>query len=287
LLLITPWLLGLVVFKLAPILGSLVLSFTNFFLLTPQETQFVGLYNYRSIFNDTAIGPVLLQTLLLTLKIIPLQVSLPILVAAMLNHRALRARNLLRALFFVPSILPSVAASYMWRGFVDPDSGWLNRLLLGPLGLTSLNHLSGRGASQTLFIITAIWAIGPSILINLGAMQGIPSELYEAAKVDGAGRLRRFFHITLPLITPAIFFTLILNLTAVFGGAILLDRGHTFNSNASSFDGYIYYILFRTFDLGYASSLAWFFFALTLVLVLVLFASTRHWVFFPEQETNA
>jgi multiple sugar transport system permease protein len=286
LLLVAPWLIGLIVFKLAPIAGSLVLSFTNFFLLTPKETQFVGLQNYQAILGDASIGPVLSQTLILTLKIIPVQVTAPILLAAMLNHRALRAKNLLRALFFVPSIIPSVAASYMWRGFVDPDSGWLNRLLLGPLGLVSLNHLTGRGASQTLFIISAIWAIGPSVLINLGAMQGISPELYEAAKVDGAGRLRRFFNITLPLITPAIFFTLILNLTAVFGGAILLDRGHTFSTIASSFDGYIYYVLFRTFHLGYAASLAWFFFFLTVILVLILFGTAKHWVFFPEQETG-
>ena len=286
LLLISPWLAGLILLKLAPIIGSLVLSFTNFYLLTPEEVSFIGWRNYELVANNTALGPVMRQTLMLTLKLIPVQVTIPILLAAILNHKALRGKNLLRGLFFIPSIIPPPAATYMWQGFANPRTGWLNRLLLSPLGMESLNRLSGRGeeAAQTLFIITSIWVIGPSLLINLGAMQGISSEIYEAAKVDGAGRLRRFFSITLPLISPAIFFTLILNLTAVFGGALLLDRGYTFNTNVSTYDGYIYYILFRTFRLGYASSLAWVFFLITLVVVLLLFYTSKFWVFFPEQE---
>ena len=102
--------------------------------------------------------------------------------------------------------------------------------------------------------------------------------------VDGANRLRRFFSITLPMVTPAIFFTLILNLTAIFGGAILLDRGNTFNSSLSSVDTYLYYILFGTFRLGSAASLAWIFFIFMLALVLFLFATSKRWVYFPDRE---
>ena len=129
-----------------------------------------------------------------------------------------------------------------------------------------------------------LWSIGPGFMIIMGAIQGIPSEVFEAALVDGANRLQRFFSITLPMATPAIFFTLILNLTAVFGGAILLDRGYSFNSNLSSVDNYLYFILFNTFRLGAAASLAWIFFIFLLVLVLVLFATSKRWVYFPDQE---
>jgi multiple sugar transport system permease protein len=115
-------------------------------------------------------------------------------------------------------------------------------------------------------------------------MQGIPTDIFEAALVDGANRLRRFFFITLPMVTPAIFFTLILNLTAVFGGAVLLDRGYSFNSNLSSVDNYLYFILFNAFRLGAAASLAWIFFIFLLVVVLVLFATSRRWVYFPDRE---
>jgi ABC-type sugar transport system permease subunit len=121
-------------------------------------------------------------------------------------------------------------------------------------------------------------------MIIMGSRQGIPTKIFEIALVDGASRLRRFFSLTLPMITPAIFFTLILNLTDVFGVAILLDRGSSFNSNLSSVDNYLYFILFNTFRLGSAASLAWIFFIFLLVLVLVLFAPSKRWVYFPDQE---
>ena len=172
----------------------------------------------------------------------------------------------------------------MFEGFFDPRSGWLNRLILGPLGLEGLVRLSWRDEGQTLFIITSLWMIGPSLLIMMGAMQGIANEIYEAARVDGASRLRSFFAITLPLVSPAIFFSLILNLTAVFGGSILLDRGYTFDSSQSSYDGYVYFYLFRLFRLGAASSLAWIFFGLVMSVVALLFVTSKYWVFYPDRE---
>jgi ABC-type sugar transport system permease subunit len=284
LLYISPWLVGLIVFKLVPIIASLVLSTTNFFLLTPKEVQFVGLRNYVNVFTDTNAPLVLWRTIQLALWIVPVQTIAAILLAAILSNPKLRLKNTLRALYFIPSIIPAVAATFMWQGFVNSKTGWLNRLFLDPLGLASLNHLSSRGASQTLFIITSLWMIGPGFLIIMGAMQAIPTEILEAAWVDGASRVRRFFSIILPLVSPAIFFTLIINLTAVFGGAILLDRGHTFNSNLSSYDGYVYFVLFRLFKLGYASSLAWVFFVFIMLLVVVFFFTSNRWVYFPDSK---
>jgi multiple sugar transport system permease protein len=172
----------------------------------------------------------------------------------------------------------------MWQGFTNARSGWLNALFLNPLGLSKYIHFTNRGDTPSLLILATLWSIGPGFMIIMGAMQGIPLEIFEVALVDGANRLRRFFSITLPLVTPAIFFTLILNLTAVFGGAILLDRGYSFNSNLSSVDNYLYFILFNTFRLGSAASLAWIFFIFLLLLVLVLFTTSRRWVFFPDRD---
>jgi len=284
LLFISPWLLGLVIFKLAPIGISLVLSLTNFFLLEPKQVQFTGLENYIRVFNDADAGTAMIQTIKLAFMIIPVQTIGAILIAAILSHPKLLLKNTMRALFFLPSIIPSVAAMFMWQGFTNPGSGWLNRLILTPLGLADLIHLSGRGASQPLFILASLWATGPGMLIIMGAMQGIPQEIHEAASMDGAGRVRRFFSITLPLITPAIFFTLIINMTAVMGGAILLDRGNTLNSGLSSFDSYIYFVLFRIFKLGYASSLAWVFFVFVMIVVITMFATSNRWVYFPDRE---
>ena len=284
LLLISPWLIGLLLFKLAPLLATLGISFTDFFLLTPDKMSFVGLKNYIDMFKDPNLWSAFLGTFKLALIVIPLQTVAAILLAALLSDVKLRMKDTLRVLFFLPSIIPSAAAVFMWQGFVNPKSGWLNPLLLNPLGLAKYVHFTSRGSTPSLLILSTLWSIGPGFMIIMGAIQGIPSEVFEAALVDGANRLQRFFSITLPMATPAIFFTLILNLTAVFGGAILLDRGYSFNSNLSSVDNYLYFILFNTFRLGAAASLAWIFFIFLLVLVLVLFATSKRWVYFPDQE---
>ena len=284
LLLISPWLIGLVLFKLAPLLATLGISFTDFFLLTPDTMSFVGLKNYIDLFRDPNLWSAFLGTFKLALIVIPLQTAAAILLASLLNDQKLRMKDTLRVLFFLPSIIPSAAAVFMWQGFTNARSGWLNALLLNPLGLSKYIHFTNRGDTPSLLILATLWSIGPGFMIIMGAMQGIPLEIFEVALVDGANRVRRFFSITLPLVTPAIFFTLILNLTAVFGGAILLDRGYGFNSNLSSVDNYLYFLLFNSFRLGSAASLAWIFFIFLLALVLVLFATSKRWVYFPDQD---
>jgi len=190
-----------------------------------------------------------------------------------------------RALFFLPSLIPSTAFMFMWQGFVNPKTGWLTRILLGPIGLQSLNIFAGRNSGQALFILGTLWTIGPGMLILMGSIQGIPLELYEAARMDGAGRVRSFFAVTLPLITSAVFFTLMLNLTGALGGALLLDRGFGINDQLSSFDNYIHFLLFRKFELGAASSAAWIFFVLVMLIVIVLFWTSKWWVYYPDQES--
>jgi ABC-type sugar transport system permease subunit len=281
---ISPWLIGLLLFNLAPILISLILSFTNFHLLSPDQVRFTGISNYASVFRDTDAGKTFWQTVQLGWTVVPLQIIASVFFAGLLNNQRLLMKNTMRTLFFLPSIIPAFSAALMWQGYVNPATGWLNRILLDPVGLGWLNHFSSRGASQPLFILSSLWTIGPSILIVLGAMQGIQPEIYEAARMDGANALTRFFKITLPLITSAVFFILILNLTAVLGGAILLDRGNTFRFTFSSYDSYVNAVLFRLFNLGYASSLAWVFFVFAMIVVLVLFVTSRRWVYYPDRE---
>jgi multiple sugar transport system permease protein len=283
LLLISPWVIGLILFKLAPILATLAISFTNFFFLTPDQIGFIGLKNYVNLFRDPNLGIAFVGTIKLALIVIPLQTLAAILLASLLSNQNLRLRDTLRVLFFLPSILPSAATMFMWQGFLNPKTGWLNPLLLNPLGLAKIIQIPTRGSNPTLLILATFWSIGPGFLIMMGAMQGIPADIYEAVLVDGAGRWRRFFSITLPMITPAVFFTLVLNLTAIFGGAILLDRGTSFNSGVSSVDSYLYRIMFGTFKLGAAASLAWIFFLFMLVVVTILFATSKYWVYFPDE----
>ncbi|MFN8410874.1 MAG: sugar ABC transporter permease [Anaerolineales bacterium] len=284
LMLISPWLIGLLLFSLIPILASFVLSFTDFHLLTPEQVQFIGIENYVGVVKDKEAWRVLWLTIRLALIVIPLQTLASIFIAALLSSQRLWKRDFLRTLFFLPSIIPAFSAALMWRGYVNPDTGWLNRLILGPIGLSALDQFFLGGVSQPLFILSSLWTIGPGILIMMGAMQGIPNEVYEAAIMDGANRLTRFFRITIPMITPAIFFSLVLNITAVFGGAMLLDHGDSFRAEYSSYDGYVRSIIFDIYHLGYAASLAWVFFVIVMILVLILFRTSKNWVYFPDQD---
>jgi len=282
--LILPWLLGLLLFKLLPILASLGLSFTDFYMLEPGQTQFIGLDNYLRLLQDRAVGYSLFATISMAIGTIPLQLIASILLASLLNSPRLKGSTPVRTLFFLPSIIPGVAIAFMWYGFVDPGTGWLNRFILHPLGLTGFNEVYSDAAISLLFAISSLWSIGPGILIVLGAMRGISPEIEEAAVVDGAGPFVRFFSITLPIISPAIFFSLVINLISVFGGVILLDRGNVFSGSISPFDGYVSYMIFQEWQLGYAASLAWVFFVLVMAVVVALFASSRRWIYYADRE---
>lgn len=284
LLLISPWLIGFVLFKLLPIIASLGLSFTDFYLLEPDETQFIGLANYGRMFQDNSVGFLLVATLNTIIRTVPLQLVASIGLAALLNNQRLKASTPARTLFFLPSIIPSVAILFMWIGFTNPDTGWLNRLILEPLGFSGPDDLYGDAARSLLFTVNSLWSIGPGMLIMLGAMQGIPKDLMESARVDGAGPVISFFSITLPLITPAIFFSLILNLITIFGGVVLLDRGNAFSGGSSPFDRYISYWLFEEWQLGYAAALAWIFFIMVMIIIVALFSTSRRWVYYPDRE---
>lgn len=282
--LILPWLIGVLLFKLLPILASLVISFTDFHMLTPEETRFIGLENYSEFFRDRWAGYVLFQTIAVALTTIPLQLIASMFLAALLNSPRLKARTALRTMFFVPSIIPSIAILFMWLGFTDPTTGWLNRLIIQPLGLSGFNDVYSEGARSFFFGISSLWSIGPGMLIMLGAMQSMSPEVHEAARVDGAGPFMRFFAITLPLISPAIFFALVINLIAVFGGVILLDRGNAFSGGSSPYDSYISHQMFDEWNFGYAAGLAWIFFVLVMITIIVLFTTSRRWVYFPDRE---
>jgi multiple sugar transport system permease protein len=284
--LISPWIIGFLLFKLAPILASLAFSFTDFNMLEPKGTQFSGLANYAHILRDQEAGFAFFSTLGLAVISMPLQLLVALGLAALLNSERLRGKTILRTLFFLPSIIPGTAILFMWTGFLDPTTGWLNRLILQPLGLPPYPGPFSEAGFTLLSAIQVLWSIGPGFLIMLGAMQAVPHELYEAARVDGAGPLMRFFNVTIPVISPAILFSLIISLIGVFGGVALLDRGNPFTGSSSAFDGYIYNVMFRGYDLGYAASLAWVFFALMMGVTLVLFKTANRWVYYPEGESG-
>lgn len=281
LLFIAPWFIGLLLFKLAPILVALWYSFTNFNMLHPEEARFIGLDNYVHFFEDPSAGASLFGSVSYFLFIVPAQLFTALGLALLFSSERLRGKAILRPLFFMPTVIPATSLFFLLGGLLDSRSGWITRLIIEPLGLPPLANTSGLGA-----ILFTLYSIGPGFLIMLGAVQGISPELVEAARVDGAGPFTRLFSITLPIISPAIFFTLVLNLTAAFGGAVLLDRGFPYRSSPSPMENYINYTMFGLSKLGYASALTWIMFAVILCIIILLFRTSRSWVYFPEEEPD-
>jgi multiple sugar transport system permease protein len=283
---LSPWLLGFLLLKLVPIVVAFGFSFTNFYMMTPESTQFIGFENYVRFLSDIEAWSSLAGSLGYFLLTVPVELLAALSLATIFSSDRVKGKGLLRPLFFMPSIIPAVAIYSVWLGFVDPSSGWLNRLIMTPLGLPPIPGPYNSSSYSILLTMMALWSIGPGFLIMYGAMQAIPKEIIEAARVDGAGPLTRFISITLPMISPAIFFSLVINLTSAFGGSVLLDRGYLFSGSLSPMEGYINSIMFSKFDLGYAAALAWVMFGVTMSITLFLFRSATKWVYFPEESEH-
>jgi multiple sugar transport system permease protein len=285
---ISPWIAGFLLLKLIPIFVSLGLSFTNSNMLHPGDAEFVGLANYAHILEDLfaedgTAGYYLFNTIGFAIPSVPAQLLTTLVLAVLLNNQRLVAKKLHRTLVFLPSVVPGAAIAFVWFGFLDPTTGWLNRLLLEPIGLPPYPGPSSEAGYNLFRIITVLWSIGPGFLIMLGAMRGVPPDLYEAAQVAGAGPIVRLFKVTIPIISPAVFFSLVINMVSVFGGATLLDRGTSFSRGGQSpFDFYIGEMMFRNHQFGYAASLAWVMFVIMLTTTIALFATARYWVYYPD-----
>src|SRR5690606_15761067 len=208
---LSPWILGFLGFTILPILASLVFSFTDFRLTQPGEISFVGLDNYAKLFIDPLVKVSLAVTFKFALISLPLAIGLPVLLAALLNSKYLSGKPLFRTLFYMPYVVPVVSAIFIWQGVLNADSGWLNRLL-GLIGIAGPRWLDDTTWIYPALVIIGLWGLGNAYLITLASMQAVPTAFYEAARVDGASGLARFRHITLPMISPVIFYNLVLSI---------------------------------------------------------------------------
>jgi len=273
---IAPWVIGFILLKALPILAALVFSLTDFQMLSPETTSFVGLSNYIRFFGDTEAGASLFASLSYFLLTVPLELIVALVLAAIFTSERLRNKGFLRTLIFMTSIIPATSIFFIFLGSLQ----YADRLIFQPLNLPPLQGFG------LLVPFMALWSIGPGFLIMYSAMESVPGEIYEAARVDGAGPFARFFYVTLPMVSPAIFFTLVVNLTGAFGGAVLLDRGYILNFSLSPMEEYINNTMFTQSDLGYASALAWVTFAVMMTLTIFLFRSAKNWVHFPEEHDD-
>jgi multiple sugar transport system permease protein len=277
---ISPWLIGLIVFVAGPILASAYLSLTNYDILKPP--RWIGLDNYsRAFFEDPQFWPSLGRSFYYAVGVVPLALAGSLGLAMLLNQ-GLKGTNLFRTCYFLPHLTPAVALSIIWLWLLHPKLGPVNALLRD-VGIGEFAWFTDASTVIPSFILISLWTGmgGSGMLIFLAGLQGVPKELEEAALVDGANALQRFRHVTLPMITPTIFFNLVLGVIAslqVFTVAFVATQGGP--SYGSWF--YALHLYKQAFDyqrLGYAAALAWIFLVVVLLLTLLNFALSRRWVY--------
>lgn len=275
---ISPWLIGLIWFSLGPIGGVIYFSFNEYSVL--ESPHWVGLRNYQKIFGD---DPLFWRSLGNTLFYVGLQVPALIVFGfalALLLNQKVRGIAVYRAAFYMPTIVPAVANAVVWVWLFNPQLSVL-RLFLDPFGLPSPLWLQSEAWSKPALVIVGFWAtLGTSMMIFLAGLQSIPDQLYEAADIDGASSFAKLTNVTLPLMTPTIFFNLvmgIINSFQVFVYAFIMTKGGPLNSSLM-YVQYIYQRAFEYFEMGYASALAFILFLLVLCLTALVFWSSRRWV---------
>ncbi|MBD8689700.1 MULTISPECIES: carbohydrate ABC transporter permease [Rhizobium/Agrobacterium group] len=282
---LSPYIIGLLIFTTLPFMASLYLSFTNYNLL--DQPTFTGLANYIKLFtNDRTFRKSLWVTLIYVFTTVPLKLVFALFIAVILNYK-LKAINFFRTAYYVPSILGgSIAIAVLWR-YIFADTGLVN-MGLNLLGFEGVNWFGD--PTNALFTITLlrIWQFGSAMVIFLAALQSVDNSLYEAASIDGAGKWKTFVHITLPLITPVIFFNLIMQMVQAFqefNGPYIITQGGPLKSTYL-LPLYIYDEAFKRFDMGYASAIAWVLFVIIMVLTVIAFWSSRHWVYYAGDKRS-
>ncbi len=279
LLFISPWIIGFLAFTAYPILASLYYSFTLYDIINPP--QFIGLKNFVFMFTDDTTFPITIyNTLYLVIVGVPLGLVAAFLLAVLLNNSVI-GRPVFRTIFFLPSIVPVIATAMVWLWIYNPNYGVINATLAS-LGFQVVPWLSSPDLAKFSIIIIGVWGQGAAIIIFLAALQDVPRELYDAAKVDGAGALRRFLKVTIPLCTPSVLFVLVTGLIGAFQEfslAYILTRGGPMQST-TFYAVYLYQNAFQFFKMGYASALAWILFLIIVVCTAITFRSSARWVYY-------
>lgn len=279
--LISPWFIGFVVFLGYPMLRSLYLSFTEYNLLSPPV--WVGLRNYERIFNDADFWQSLKVTFLYAMGSVPGSLIIALALAMVLAQK-LRGVNIWRTIFFLPSVLSSIAVALLWLYVFRPEGGLLN-IVLGWFGIKGPGWHTSEVWALPALIIMSWWSIGGQIVIYLAGLKGIPETLYEVAEIDGANGWVKFRFVTLPMLSPTIFFNVVLGIIGalqVFDVGWVMTRGGPNNAT-------LFYMLnlyrraFQFVQMGYASALAWILFIIIMGITLLVIRSSSAWVYYESE----
>jgi ABC-type sugar transport system permease subunit len=284
---LSPWLIGFLALTLIPMVATLVFTFTNINLAQEEPIRFVGLKNYERLLGDPRVWQSIKVTLQYALISLPVGIIVPFSVALLLNSRSLRGSSFFRVLFFLPYVVPFVAGVLIWGGMLNQETGWLNGALRFIGVENPPNWLNSPSTVYPALVLIGIWGIGAGIIINLAGLAGIPTELYDAAEIDGAGFWSSLRHVTIPLMTPVIFYTLVLGIVEVFQYflvPLVLNNGTGDPGGSTLFYNLYLYKQFFTFqNMSYGATLAWVLFLVILAVTLVLFATARRWVYYAGE----
>ncbi len=287
---ISPWLIGFFLFTLLPTLATLGLSFTNFNLSSTAPFAITGLKNYQDMLADPQVWASLQVTFTFAALWLPITLIVPFMVAVILNSPTLRGSSFFRILIFLPYVVPFVAGALIWQNTLSPDTGWLNQGLRALGWENPPDWLNSTTWIYPGLVLVGIWGIGGAVIINLAGLKNVPTELYDAAKIDGAGWRGQMRHVTLPLMSPVIFYSLTLGLVEVlqyFLVPFVLKNGTGEPGGTTYFLNLYIYKSFFTFQrMSYGATLAWLLFVITLVVTLALFATARRWVYYAGDRNS-
>ena len=291
---LSPWLIGIVVFTLIPFIASFGFSLVEFNLAVPEATEFVGLSNWqRALFDDPNTFESFGVTFLFAAISLPLTMAFALMLALLMNTKSVRGKAFFRTMFFMPTMVPLVAAVLIWGGVLNEQTGWINILLQNVLGIEAVGVSGLRWLADPQLIyftltFIGLWGVGNTMMITLAGLQNVPTEMYEAAEIDGAGYWRQLISITIPMISPVIFYNLVLGaigLMQYFLIPFVLNGGNGFPEGTTNFVGiYFFNQAFKFFNMGYGATMAWLIFIVSLVLTIVLFGSARYWVYYAGEE---
>ena len=284
---IGPWLIGFFVFTLGPMIASLAFTFTNLSLAQEQPLGFVGLRNWQTMLGDSQVWASLGVTFRFALLMLPVAMLLPFLLALGLNSRSVKGASAFRVLFFLPYVIPFVSGVLIWQGMLNLETGWVNTFLRLIGFENPPNWLDDPATIYPALVFIGIWGIGAGIIVNLAGLRSIPSELYDAARIDGAGYWAQLRNVTLPMMSPVIFYTLVLGIVGVlqyFLVPLVVNNGTGEPGGSTAFFNlYIYKTFFTYQNMAYGATLAWLLFLVTLIVSLVVFRSSRRWVYYAAE----
>ena len=279
---ILPWFVGFLVFKVYPFGSSLVYSFTDYHLFD-GVTQY-GLMNYEEIFSSTKIMRSFKVTFQYAFMTVPLKLVFALFIAYILNFK-IKGVNLFRVAYYIPSILGgSIAIAVLWKAIFKGD-GIVN-MILSVFGVQAVDWLSEPKYALFIICLLRVWQFGSAMVIFLAALKGVSQDLYEAASIDGAGKWRQFFSITVPIITPVIFYNLVTQLCQAFqelNGPYIITQGGPRNAT-TLISLLIYNNAFKSYEMGLASAQAWCLFVIVCVLTVIAFVSQKKWVYYSDED---